>query len=104
MCQLRMASKDHYKMPTQVLPVLGTGDDIFPRADSIYYLVFVQHPPRLVAVGLSGAAVVLTNRNGTSLGIPGTDSIHIHSEHLLVMDNVLHCHGFLPDLVLDSYE
>lgn len=64
-------------MPTQVLPVLGTGDDIFPRADSIYYLVFVQHPPRLVAVGLSGAAVVLTNRNGTSLGIPGTDSIHI---------------------------
>lgn len=76
-CQLRMASKDHYKMPTQVLPILGTRDDIFPRADSIYYLVSVQHPPQLVPAGLSGAAVVLTNKNGTSLGIPSTDSIHI---------------------------
>lgn len=101
-----MASKDDYKMPTQVLPILGTRDDIFPRAGSVSSLVFVQQPPRLFPVGLSGAAVVLTNRDGTVWGIPAQTSIHIPliTEHLSAMDNVCHCRGFLPDLVLDSYK
>ena len=94
-------------MPTQVLPILGTRDDIIPGAGSVSSLVFVQHPPQLVPVGLSGAAVVLTNRNGTSWGDPlHRLSIYIPliTERLSVMDNVLHCRGFLPDLVLDSYK
>lgn len=64
-------------------------------------------PPWLVPARLSGAAVVLSNRDRTGWGrSPAQTPIHIPfiTEHLSVMDNILHCHGFLPDLVLYSYK